>query len=72
MNLANADTLAPIMNMRRSERHERGELFVLIRKSKKPENLIQDDAGPKKPPAGGQSAAAFWQAAECSLNSEQA
>jgi hypothetical protein len=71
MNLANADTLAPIMNMRRSERHERGELFVLIRKSKKPENLIQDDAGPEKPPAGGQSAA-FWQAAECSLNSEQA
>jgi hypothetical protein len=42
MNLANADTLAPIMKMRRSERHERGELFVLIRKSKKPENLIQD------------------------------
>jgi hypothetical protein len=55
MNLANADTLAPIMKMRRSERHERGELFVLIRKSKKPENLIQDDAGLEKRPAGGRT-----------------
>src|SRR5580692_11690589 len=67
MNLANADTLAPIMKMRRSERHERGELFVLIRKSKKPRKLTQDNAGLDKAPAGRQNAAAFWRAAKCSI-----
>jgi hypothetical protein len=55
------------MKMRRSERHERGELFVLIRKSKKPRKLTQDNAGLDKAPAGRQNAAAFWRAAKCSI-----
>jgi len=35
MNLTNADTLAPIVKVRRFERHERGELFVFIQQIQK-------------------------------------
>ncbi|MGA8493170.1 MAG: hypothetical protein WB711_22295, partial [Terriglobales bacterium] len=54
------------MKMRRSERHERGEVFVLIRKSKKPGKLTQDNASLEKRPAGRQNAAAVWPS-ECSI-----
>jgi hypothetical protein len=71
MNLANADTLAPIMKVRRSERHERGELFVLIRKSKKPEKLAQDNADVQRRPQGGRTRLLSGGRPNVQLNSEQ-